>query len=444
MFMDQGRSNRSGVWSIICILLLAVFFLAGCSARQAAPGAGSPSSGGEGTNGQSTAPGTGQTAPAVPDPEAPGEPTEPADPVSELLGKLSTAEKIGQLVLVGMDGTEPDTATRSLIEDYHVGGFIFYKDNIRDVKQALKLFNGLKAANQNQQVPLFLSVDEEGGRVSRMPEEFAKLPAARKIGDTGSEELAGRFGEIIGKELSGFGLNLDFAPVLDVNSNPDNPVIGDRAFGTKPEIVSKMGIAVMNGIREQGVIPVVKHFPGHGDTAVDSHLGLPVVEHDLNRLRKLELVPFSQAIQEGADVVMIAHLLIPKLDPDHPASFSKAVIHDLLREELGFAGTVISDDMTMGAITEHYDIGDAAVQFLQAGGNIVLVGHDYDKEKQVLQAIDSAVESGKITPEMLDERVYNVLKLKAKYALTGEAAAGPEADIINREIQNVLKEHGLE
>lgn len=439
----EGTStpHRSrSLWRIPCLLLLAVLFIGGCSPRE---GAGHPSSSaGEGNGGSgSTGPGTNQQGQASP--SAPGTPETPADPAAELLAQLSTEEKIGQLVLVGMEGIKPNEATRTMIEEYHVGGFIFYKDNIQDANQALELFNGLKAANANKPVPLFLSVDEEGGRVSRMPGELDKLPNARKIGNTGSEELAGQIGGIIGRELTGFGLNLDFAPVLDVNSNPDNPVIGDRAFGTKPEIVSRMGIAVMKGIREQGVIPVVKHFPGHGDTSVDSHLGLPVVEHDLTRLRKLELVPFKQAIQEGADVVMIAHLLMPKLDPEHPASFSKAVIDDLLRQELGFEGTIISDDMTMGAIAEHYDIGDAAVQFVQAGGNIVLVGHDEEREKQVILALRDAVGSGKISEKTLDERVYTVLKLKEKYALTNDAAAGPDTERINREIGSTLKPYGL-
>ncbi|MDU2241682.1 MAG: beta-N-acetylhexosaminidase [Paenibacillus sp.] len=444
--MSAPHRNRS-LWTITCLLLLAVLFIGGCSPRQGATGNPSPSAGegndGSGSTGSETNP-QGQASPAAPGkPETPVTPEPPADPAAELLAQLSTEEKIGQLVLVGMEGTKPNDVTRSLIEEYHVGGFIFYKDNIQNAKQALELFNGLKTANANEPVPLFLSVDEEGGRVSRMPGELAKLPNARKIGNTGSEELAGQIGGIIGRELAGFGLNLDFAPVLDVNSNPDNPVIGDRAFGTKPEIVSRMGIAVMKGIREQGVIPVVKHFPGHGDTSVDSHLGLPVVEHDLTRLRKLELVPFKQAIQEGADVVMIAHLLMPKLDPEHPASFSKAVIDNLLRQELGFEGTIISDDMTMGAIVEHYDIADAAVQFVQAGGNIVLVGHDDEKEKQVIQALRDAVRSGKISAETLDERVYNVLKLKEKYALTKDAAPGPDTEQINREIGNTLKPYGL-
>ncbi|WP_239483770.1 beta-N-acetylhexosaminidase [Paenibacillus rhizolycopersici] len=437
--MNTQPKSRS-IWKVASLLLLAVLLIAGCSARQGAADHPAPSaSEGNGSGG----PGANQGEASPSTPEAPDTPETPPDPTAELLAQLSTDEKIGQLVLVGMEGTKPDDVTRSLIEEYHVGGFIFYKDNIQDTTQALELFNGLKAANAKQPVPLFMSVDEEGGRVSRMPGELAKLPTARKIGNTGSEELAGQIGGILGRELAGFGLNLDFAPVLDVNSNPDNPVIGDRAFGTKPEIVSRMGIAVMKGIREQDVIPVVKHFPGHGDTSVDSHLGLPVVEHDLARLRKLELVPFKQAIQEGADVVMIAHLLMPKLDSEHPASFSKAVIDDLLRKELGYEGTIISDDMTMGAIVEHYDIADAAVQFVQAGGNIVLVGHDHEKEKQVIQALRDAVNSGKISAETLDERVYNVLKLKEKYALINDSAPGPDTEQLNRDIANTLKPYGL-
>ncbi|MCK8487584.1 beta-N-acetylhexosaminidase [Paenibacillus sp. MBLB2552] len=434
----QHRSRS--IWMVACLLLIAVLLIGGCSPRRGAANPPTPSAD-EGNGTGETGANQGEAFPSSS--EAPDTPETPTDPTAELLAQLSTEEKIGQLVLVGMEGTKPDDVTRSLIEEYRVGGFIFYKDNIQDTQQALELFNGLKAANAKQPVPLFLSVDEEGGRVSRMPGELTKLPTARKIGNTGSEELAGQMGGILGRELAGFGLNLDFAPVLDVNSNPDNPVIGDRAFGTKPEIVSRMGIAVMKGIREQGVIPVVKHFPGHGDTSVDSHLGLPVVEHDLTRLRKLELVPFKQAIQEGADVVMIAHLLMPKLDPEHPASFSKAVIDNLLRQELGYEGTIISDDMTMGAIVEHYDIADAAVQFIQAGGNIVLVGHDYEKEKQVIQALRDAVNSGKISVETLDERVYNVLKLKEKYALTNDSAPGPDTEQLNRDISNTLKPYGL-
>ncbi len=435
------RQNRR--WLICTMALILILAIAGCAPRNSA----SPDSNGSDVNqGENSAP----TSPSANDPQQGenGEPSPPpqgaTDPIVDQLDKLTTTEKIGQLVLVGMEGTEADEQTKDLIETYHVGGFIFYKDNIKDSKQALTLFNQLKKDNEANPVPLFLSVDEEGGRVSRMPAEFTKMPTAANIGKTGNPEAAEEVYEIIGEELAGFGLNLDFAPVLDVNSNPDNPVIGDRAFGNTPEVVSKMGLAAMEGLSDEGVIPVVKHFPGHGDTSVDSHLGLPVVEHDLTRLQELELVPFKAAIEDGADVVMIAHLLMPKLDPDHPASFSKAVIHDLLREDLGYKGVVISDDMTMGAITENYKIEEAAVEFITAGGNIVLVGHDYEKEKAVIQAITRAVEQGKISEEMLDERVSAILKLKEKYPLSDEPASGPDIKAINADIKQAVKQYDLQ
>ncbi|MNJ48146.1 putative lipoprotein YbbD precursor [compost metagenome] len=276
-----------------------------------------------------------------------------------------------------------------------------------------------------------------------MPKELKALPAAQIIGDTGSKELAAGLGSVIGKELAGFGLNMDFAPVLDVNSNPDNPVIGSRSFGNNPKVVSEMGSAMLQAIKQEGVVPVVKHFPGHGDTSVDSHLGLPVVEHDLERLRQLELVPFARAIEEGADVVMIAHLLMPKLDADQPASFSKAVITDLLREELGFQGAIITDDMTMGAIVKHYNIGEAAVKFIQAGGNIVLVGHEKDRQLAVIDALTAAVKEGKISSDMLDERVFTILKLKESYGFKDEPAKGPEVKDINQAITNILNEYKI-
>lgn len=435
------RQNRK--WMICTMALILILTIAGCASRNSA----TPESDGNGMNqGQNPAP----PSPSANDSqqEENGEPSSPleeaTDPIADQLDKLTTAEKIGQLVLVGMEGTEPDEHTRKLIETYHVGGFIFYKDNIQNSDQALALFNRLKEDNSVNPVPLLLGVDEEGGRVTRMPKDFAKIPTAASIGSTGDPKAAEAFYGIIGDELSGFGLNLDFAPVLDVNSNPDNPVIGDRAFGNTPERVSEMGLAAMKGLSDKGVIPVVKHFPGHGDTSVDSHLGLPVVNHDLQRLKKLELVPFKAAIEGGADMVMIAHLLLPKLDPDHPSSFSKAVIHDLLREEMGYEGVIVSDDMTMGAITENYSIEQAAVEFIAAGGNIVLVGHDYEKEEAVIRALTEAVEQGSMSEEMLDERVGAILKLKAKYKLSGDTAKGPDQKAINAAIKEVRKKHSLQ
>lgn len=430
-------------------LLLAVMLLAGCGGNRNEV---QPAKPGEGTSNQQAQQGSGG---ASEDPGASkgngqdggndqGDVHQvPNDPALELLGKMNTDEKIGQLVLVGMDGTATNDATRELIESYHVGGFIFYKNNIENAKQALKLFNDLKAANQSNPVPLWMSVDEEGGRVTRMPKEFAKVPTAKAIGSKNSEALSQGIGAVLGRELSGFGLNMDFAPVLDINSNPNNPVIGDRSFGNKADVVSRLGIATMEGIRKEGVVPVVKHFPGHGDTSVDSHIGLPVVNHDLSRLRKLELIPFKEAVENKADVVMIAHLLMPKLDPDHPASFSKKVITDLLRNELGFQGVVISDDMTMGAIEKNYEIGKASVEAILAGGNIVLVGHDAEKEKTAIRALKKAVADGTIPEDVLNNRVYAILKLKQAYGLTDRPASGPDVQSINKDLTALLQTYGL-
>lgn len=367
----------------------------------------------------------------------------PQDRIQDKLKELSVSEKVGQLIMAGMDGTEVDEAAKELIRSYNVGGLIFYSNNMKDAKEALQLFNNLKEINVQQKsgIPLFMSVDEEGGKVSRMPPTLKKIPSAKKVGDTKNKQLATQIGNVIGDQLQSFGLNMDYAPVLDVNSNPKNPVIGDRAYGNEINIVSQMGIAVMKGLQQRNIIPVVKHFPGHGDTSVDSHIGLPIVNHNIERLRQLELVPFKQAIAEGADAVMIAHILMPKIDKSAPASFSSIIIHDLLREELGFAGVVISDDMTMGAITEHYDMGEAAVKFIQAGGNVVLVGHGMENIQSVAKALTDAVQQGEITPQMLDERVTQVLQLKQKYQLTDhEQAFGPDVKQINERIAELLKQ----
>ncbi|MEC0256152.1 beta-N-acetylhexosaminidase [Paenibacillus lautus] len=360
------------------------------------------------------------------------------DAVAELLNSMTVKEKIGQLVLVGIEGTALDNTSRRLLEDYHVGGFIFFKDNIESAQQSVKLFNDLKEANAANPVPLWLSIDEEGGRVTRFPDEYVKLPSSGKVGSKGDLALTKRVGGLIAQKVAGLGLNMVFAPVLDINSNPNNPVIGDRSFGNTAETVSTQGIASMKGIQEHGVVPVVKHFPGHGDTSVDSHLGLPVVNHDLKRLHELELVPFQQAIDEGADVVMVAHLLMKSIDPDTPSSYSKPVINDLLREEMGFKGVVITDDMTMGAISGSTDVGEASVKSVVAGSNMILIGHEYALEEAVIQALTEAVESGVIPEETLNDRVRATLELKHKYQMSDEPVKAPDVKPLNQNTKAVL------
>lgn len=365
--------------------------------------------------------------------------SEDTDPIKDQISAMSIEEKLGQLVVVGVDGYENDEHSRQLIEKYNVGGFILFKKNIQDAKQMLALLNSLKETNSANRIPLFLSVDEEGGRVSRMPEEFLKFPTNKVIGKLNDSNLSYQVGNIIGEEIKSFGFNMDFAPVLDINSNPNNPVIGDRSFGTTADIVSKLGIATMKGLQSQNIISVVKHFPGHGDTSVDSHIGLPKVNNDLERLKSFELIPFAAAIENNVEAIMVAHILLPKLDPDNPASFSKTIISDILRTDMNFDGVVITDDFTMGAIIKNYDIGEAAVKSILAGSDIVLVCHGFDKQEAVIKALKNAFDTGKISMERLDQSVYRILKLKEKYALSNESAGPVDIKSINDKIEGLFK-----
>ncbi|WNQ12859.1 beta-N-acetylhexosaminidase [Paenibacillus aurantius] len=442
------KRNAARAWrrAAGCVLLAGLLAAGGCGPKGGGQGAGAASASpppvsSPGTTASVTStPSAASTPPAGPTPTAAAvSPTPPPDAIREKLRAMTREEKVGQLVLVGMDGRETNAQTKELIRTYKVGGFIFFKVNLTGTDQALRLFTSLKDTNRaSSSIPLWMSVDEEGGRVTRLPDEFEKFPSMGSLGKKNSSDLTRQVGKLIGRELAGFGLNTDFAPVLDVNSNPDNPVIGDRSFGSSAERVSRLGVAEMKGLQSEGILSVVKHFPGHGDTSVDSHIGLPVVPYDMDRLKKLELVPFAEAVKNGADAVMVAHLLLPKLDSKHPASFSKAVITDVLRKQLGFGGVVFTDDMTMGAVVKNYSIGQAAVQAILAGGDIVLVGHDFEKQTTVIQALRKAAADGTLSEERLDESVYRILKLKAKYGVTDARPSGPDVKAINADIRKLL------
>jgi len=346
-------------------------------------------------------------------------PTE-KDAIATKIAKMSLDEKIGQMLLVGIEGTSLDESAKKMITQDKIGGIILYADNISNLQGMVKLINSLKETNKSQPSPLFISVDQEGGKVSRMPKEFASIPSNRIVGNTNDPSLAQTMGELLGRELAITGYNMDFAPVLDVNSNTKNPVIGDRSFGTSAAKVTKMGIAEINGLRSQNIIPVVKHFPGHGDTSVDSHLELPVVNKTAQQLAKLEWIPFKAAIKENVEAVMVAHILFPKLDPDMPASLSKVIIGDQLRRDMGYNGVVITDDLTMGAIVKHYSLGTAAIHTIQAGSDILLIAHGYDNEKLVFNKIKQSVKNGTISETRINESVKRILTLKNAYHLSDQ------------------------
>ncbi|WP_291548570.1 beta-N-acetylhexosaminidase [Clostridium sp. HMP27] len=364
--------------------------------------------------------------------------TEQVDHIVEKINTMTLDEKIGQMLMVGVEGYNLNDNSRKLITEHKVGGFIIFGENVQSTNQLLSLVNSLKRENVNNKIPLFFSLDEEGGKVTRMPQEFKRFPTNKIIGQINDKDFSNKIGRTIADEIKSFGFNMNFAPVLDVNSNPKNPVIGSRSFGSNPDIVSSLGVETMKGIQEENVIPVVKHFPGHGDTSVDSHVGLPTVNSDLDRLQNFELIPFAKAIENDADMVMIAHILLSKIDSENPSSMSKTIITDILRNNLKFDGVVITDEMTMGAIIKNYSLNEAAVKSVSAGTDIILVGHGYNNEIGVINALKSAVSKGEISQERIDESVYRILKLKEKYNLKDEIINSVDVNKINNKIKTLL------
>lgn len=412
------------------VLLLSVLLLAGCGSQTAA---------------STPAPAATPSAAPTPAPTPTPEPTPTPDPVAEALAAMTTEEKVGQLLVAGILGTEPGEDAVQAIQDYQVGGIILFGRNVESADQLVALTNGLKALNGDY-VPLFLCVDQEGGRVDRMPPEVDRTPGAGQVGESLSQEDAGAaYGALLSAECAAFGFNLDFAPSLDIWSNPENTVIGDRAFGVEWESVSAFGFHAVQAMEEAGnVIPVVKHFPGHGDTSVDSHVDLPVVDKTLDELWQSELVPFDMAISgaywgeqkmDPAPAVMVAHILMTQIDPDLPASLSPAVVTGLLRQEMGYEGVVCTDDLIMAAISDTYGMGEAAVLAVEAGCDLLLVCHEADNLTAAREALLAAVDSGRISMERLDQSVYRILSLKGEYSLTNDPVGQPDIDSLNAQIQ---------
>ncbi|MFJ5770594.1 beta-N-acetylhexosaminidase [Psychrobacillus sp. NPDC093180] len=364
------------------------------------------------------------------------DPVEVTEQVNPLIGEMTLREKIGQMIFAGVKGTGLSEETKQLVSSDKVGGLIFFKNNLKDVKEAVALLNAIKKESEDEKFPLFLGVDQEGGRISRLP-GLSKLPTNKEIGKLNDSSYSYKIGAHLGEEMKAFGFNVDFAPVLDVNSNPKNPVIGDRSFGNNVDIVSELGVQTMKGIQSQNIISVVKHFPGHGDTDVDSHLELPIIEKSLEDLQKLELIPFKRAMEEGADVIMVAHILLPKLDPSFPSSISHEIITTLLRDQLQFDGVIMTDDMTMNAITHNYEIGEAAVRAVTAGNDIVLIAHDYNNVLKAINAIEASVKDGKISEERINESVHRILALKENYKLTNKEVTTVNIQQLNEAIEQL-------
>ncbi len=373
---------------------------------------------------------------AVDEPEP--DPVSTPDPILVQLSEMTTEQKVGQLLIAGIEGTEAGEDAVTAIQDLSVGGIILFSRNVDSCTQTVELVNQLKDLNSDG-IPLFIAADEEGGLVSRMPDEVLSLPSAYTFGSTGDPDLCYQLGLCLAAECKAIGVNLDFAPVADVWSNPQNTVIGARSFGSDAETVSQLVVQVSDGLSKSGIIPVVKHFPGHGDTLTDSHYELPVISKSLEDLQSLELLPFTAAIENGAPAVMVAHLVITDLDETLPASLSPSVVTGLLREELLFDGVVFTDDLTMGAISETHSLGEAAVLAVEAGCDMLLVCHGADNLMTAYQALLDAVNTGRISVDRLDESVCRILRLKDSFGITNDPVPEPDLDTLNDQLSQLLQ-----
>lgn len=322
--------------------------------------------------------------------------------------------KIGQLIITGFDGYEIPVELRSVSREFNLAGIILFDRNVAGPEQVFELSR--QAQSMASDLPLWVSVDQEGGRVARLRAPFTEWPPVATLGRCGDVVLAERFGKAMAAELRAVGISLDFAPVLDVATNSKNPVIGDRALASDAGMVAKLGKAIIHALQFGGVTACAKHFPGHGDTEVDSHLELPVVNHFEKRLHEVELVPFQAAIEADVAAIMTAHISLPVLDSELPVTLSPTVLEGLLRDKLHYNGLVVSDDLTMRAISDRYTQADAAVMAISAGCDVVLLcDSDQDSHVETLEALIRAVENNVISRFRLAEALSRQERIKRQF-----------------------------
>ena len=323
-------------------------------------------------------------------------------------------EQIGQLFMIGLEGKTLTPQEKDFLVKNDIGGVILFDRNLGTPQEIHKLCADIQSLRHKtkSKLPFFISIDMEGGRVARLKAPFTQWPAAAKIGTLDSTSVAFRFAQSMGLELKAVGINLDYAPCIDVFTNPKNTVIGDRAFSTDPEQVAKMASAVVRGYIKSGIIACAKHFPGHGHTIIDSHLDLPVEDADMDRLNQVELVPFKKVFRARIDMVMTAHIKFPKVDKDWPITLSEIFIQKILRGELRYRNLIISDDLDMKALAAHYDRDKIPVRALQAGCDILLYCNEMDRPPIALEMVRKAVADGLVKTNQIEESYKRVVTLK--------------------------------
>jgi beta-N-acetylhexosaminidase len=347
----------------------------------------------------------------------------------------SFRQQIGQLLMAGFDGHSIPAELRALSREFSVGGVVLFKRNVEDPEQVADVSRQVRGLTTDE-AP-WVAVDQEGGRVARLKRPFTEWPPMLTLGRSRDEALARRFAGALATELAAVGVTLDFAPVLDVLTNAGNPAIGDRALAEDAALVSRLGVAIIEELQGAGLAACGKHFPGHGDTAVDSHHELPVVEHGPDRLRAVEFEPFRAAIAAGVASIMTAHVLVPALDEQWPATLSPRIVRPLLREELGFDGVIFTDDMEMKAIAAHHGVPQAAVRAIAAGVDGVLVcSGSTDLQVATLEALVHAVEDGTLPYSRVEDALARHARMKRRFL--GDARRGSPGPLVGQALRAVL------
>lgn len=370
----------------------------------------------------------------------------PWNPVDEseveaILSRMTLEQKIGQMQMVGLPGPFLDDVTRRRIVDLGVGGAIFLERNTTSPDQVLELTQSMQnlAINQGPGLPLFIGWNHEGGSVVRRAAGLTQFPANMAVGLSGQPETAFEIGQATAEEMLSLGVNMNFAPVLDVNTEPANPVIGLRSYGDIPELVAAYGQNYIQGQQQTGVIAVAKHFPGHGGVDVDSHLALPTLDSSLESVTESELPPFQAALDADVAAIMVAHIQIPALDPSgRPASLSNEIVNGLLRDRWGFDGVIMTDALGMQAITDQYSFEEGAIQAMMAGNDLLLTVETSDHPERIHQALVGAVQASRISESQIDDSVRRLIRLK----LAAPINPGPAGPLLpNQDVHRTLAEN---
>jgi beta-N-acetylhexosaminidase len=340
---------------------------------------------------------------------------------------------LGQLFVIGFDGHTVPAVTKELLAKERMGGAILFSRNIESLEQVVALNAELFELGDDD-APTLISVDQEGGRVARLRGICTDLPPMRRVGELSFDDydLPYRVGAMMARELGALGFHMDYAPVLDVDTNPDNPVIGDRSFGRDAHRVANIGVQLIRGMQQAGVAASAKHFPGHGDTLTDSHFELPRLPHEIQRLEEVELIPFRAAIDVGVASIMTAHVVFEALDDSAPATLSRTVMTELLRERMAYDGVVVSDDLEMKAVADRYEIEELVRLGLLAGVDQFLICHDADKQEKALRAVHHLVDTGEVPRERVEEALARIRRLKQRFIGAPTAPTLTEAQTIVR------------